>query len=208
MSSRVDAEVFLAMHLAFDEFGHTLWGGKMLSKVMALTLFFWSYAESSQILELVGQVPSVQFDTGTCTRYWDSHCWPFFRLDIAPTDENYLKLSESNPINRIQIDLASLIPKQDDEEEFHLNKILPPGTPTTPQLNEEECQCIAVNSHTARCRIKGWKREKPRNSSATTSASARETLPFMSTSTCSLSAKAHCTARQRTKWVLIWTIKL
>ena len=72
MSLTMYAKEFLAMHFAFDEFGHILWGAKKPIIVMtdnkALTRFFSGEAYPAFTLEFLRSNPSVQFFISTCTR--------------------------------------------------------------------------------------------------------------------------------------------
>ena len=112
--------MFLAMHFAFDEFGHILWGAKKPIIVMtdnkALTRFFqakhippslWNFCDQTlQFNFLLAHVPGVE---NPAADYLS-------RLEIRPEDRVHLKLTDTIPIHRIEIDIASRTPKQEEDE--------------------------------------------------------------------------------------------
>ena len=124
MSLTMYAKEFLAMHLAFDEFAHILWGVKKPTIVMtdnkALTRFFqskrlppklWNYRDQALQFDFVlAHVPGVE---NPAADYLS-------RIDIHPKDRIHLKLHDEIPANEVEFDLASKTPKQDDEEEEYI----------------------------------------------------------------------------------------
>ena len=124
MSLTMYAKEFLAMHFAFDEFAHILWGVKKPTIVMtdnkALTRFFqskrippklWNYCDQALQFDFVlAHVPGVE---NPAADYLS-------RIDIHPKDRIHLKLHDEIPVFKVEIDLASKTPKQDDEEEEYI----------------------------------------------------------------------------------------
>ena len=121
MSLTMYAKEFLAMHFAFDEFAHILWGLKKPTIVMtdnkALTRFFhskrirpklWNHCDQALQFDFVlAHVPGVE---NPAADYLS-------RLDINPEDRIHLKSNDQIPVHHIEIDLAAKTPKQDDDEE-------------------------------------------------------------------------------------------
>ena len=148
MSLTMYAKEFLAMHFAFDEFGHILWGVKKPIIVMtdnkALTRFFqakqippktiWNFCDQTlQFNFILAHVPGVE---NPAADYLS-------RLDIAPSDRIHLKLKDTIPVHHIEIDLASQTPKQDeDEDDYH------PDEQTSSQqqtpLTEEQINAVMM----------------------------------------------------------------
>ena len=124
MSLTMYAKEFLAMHFAFDEFAHILWGVKKPTIVMtdnkALTRFFqskrippklWNYCDQALQFDFVlAHVPGVE---NPAADYLS-------RIDIHPKDRIHLKLHDEIPVFKVEIDLASKTPKQDDEEDDYI----------------------------------------------------------------------------------------
>ena len=124
MSLTMYAKEFLAMHFAFDEFAHILWGVKKPTIVMtdnkALTRFFqskrippklWNYCDQTLQFEFVlAHVPGTE---NPAADYLS-------RLDIRPEERIHLKLNDEIPVFHVEIDLASRTPKQDEEEEEYI----------------------------------------------------------------------------------------
>ena len=120
MSLTMYAKEFLAMHFAFDEFGHILWGTKKPIIVMtdnkALTRFFqanhippslWNFCDQTlQFNFLLAHVPGVENPAAD----------NLSRLEIRPEDRVHSKLTDTIPIHRIEIDIASRTPKQEEDE--------------------------------------------------------------------------------------------
>ena len=136
MSLTIYAKEFLAMHFAFDEFAHILWGVKKPTIVMtdnkALTRFFqakrippklWNHCD--QALQFDAHVLGVE---NPAADYLS-------RLHIIPEDRIHLKLNDQIPVHHIEIDLAAKTPKQDeDEEDYDPDQQQPDvATPTTHQ---------------------------------------------------------------------------
>ena len=137
MSLTMYAKEFLAMHFAFDEFAHILWGVKKPTIVMtdnkALTRFFqfkrippklWNYCDQALQFDFVlAHVPGVE---NLAADYLS-------RIDIHPKDRIHLKLHDEIPVFTVEMDLASRTPKQDDEEEEYIpDKTDVPDTTTSP----------------------------------------------------------------------------
>ena len=125
------------MHFAFDEFAHILWGVKKPTIVMtdnkALTRFFqskrilpklWNYCDQALQFDFVlAHVPGVE---NPAADYLS-------RIDIHPKDRIHLKLHDEIPVFKVEIDLASKTPKQDDEEEEYIpDETDVPDTTTSP----------------------------------------------------------------------------
>ena len=120
MSLTMYAKEFLAMHFAFDEFGHILWGAKKPIIVMtdnkALTRFFrrntsrlhcgFFVIELFSSIFLLARVPGAE---NPAADYLS-------RLEIRPEDRVHLKLTDTIHIRRIEIDIASRTPKQEEDE--------------------------------------------------------------------------------------------
>ena len=120
MSLTIYAKEFLAMHFAFDEFGHILWGAKKPIIVMtdnkALTRFFqakhippslWNFCDQTlQFNFILAHVPGVE---NPAADY-------FSRLEIRPEERVHLKLTDSIPVHQIEIEIASKTPKQEEDE--------------------------------------------------------------------------------------------
>ena len=137
MSLTMYAKEFLAMHFAFDELAHILWGVTKPTIVMtdnkALTRFFqskrippklWNYCDQALQFDFVlAHVPGVE---NPAADYLS-------RIDIHPKDRIHLKLHDEIPVFKVEIDLASKTPKQDDEEEEYIpDETNVPDTTTSP----------------------------------------------------------------------------
>ena len=105
MSLTMYAKEFLAMHFAFDEFGHILWCAKKPIIVMtdnkALTRFFQAK-----------HIPASFWNF--CDQMLQFNC--LLAHEIRPEDRVHLKLTDTIPIHRIEIDIASRTPKQEEDE--------------------------------------------------------------------------------------------
>ena len=152
MSLTMYAKEFLAMHFAFDEFAHILWGVKKPTIVMtdnkALTRFFqskrippklWNYCDQTLQFEFVlAHVPGTE---NPAADYLS-------RLDIRPEERIHLKLNEI-PVFHVEIDLASRTPKQDEEEEEEYipddqhTTTTKQNAPSTPSWTRSPC--VATN---------------------------------------------------------------
>ena len=116
MSITMYAKEFLAMHFAFDEFGHILWGAKKPIIVMtdnkALTRFFqakhispslWNFCDQTlQFNFILAHIPGVE---NPAADY----------LSIRPEERVHLKLNDSIPVHHIEIEIASKTPKQEED---------------------------------------------------------------------------------------------
>ena len=150
MSLTMYAKEFLAMHFAFDEFAHILWGVKKPTIVMtdnkALTRFFqskrippklWNHCDQALQFDFVlAHVPGVEIPAADYLS----------RLDINPEDRIHLKLNDQIPVHYIEIDLAAKTPKQDDDEEDY-----DPDQPqhNTPADTPEQDKPETTNTHDA-----------------------------------------------------------
>ena len=117
MSLTMYAKEFLAMH-------YILWAVKKPTIVMtdnkALTRFFqskrippklWNYCDQALQFDFVlAHVPGVE---NPAVDYLS-------RIDINPADRIHLKLHDEIPVFKVEIDLASKTPKQDDDEEEYI----------------------------------------------------------------------------------------
>ena len=65
--------------------------------------------------------------------------------EIAPTDRNHLKLTDSIPIHHIEVDLASQITKQDDDkEDFHQDATPLTDSAANPQPATEDVNATLI----------------------------------------------------------------
>ena len=110
---------FLAMHLAFDEFGHIFWGTKKPIKVFTdsktLTGFFqtkhlpqsvWKFCDQTlQFNLVVAHVPGVENPAAE----------NLSSLEIRIEDRIDLKSADSIPVFQVETEIASKTPKQKEE---------------------------------------------------------------------------------------------
>ena len=144
MSLTMYTKVFLAMHFAFDEFGHNLCGVKKPTIVMrenkALTRFFSSKSDTSTILEFFRSKFQLKFTLAHVPQTEEPAVDNLSRLNFEPQDRIHLKLTDNIPVYHIGIDLASKTLKQDNkhkEIDYHAQApqtVLPPGAKA--QLSE------------------------------------------------------------------------
>ena len=137
MSLTMYAKEVLALHFAFEEFAHILWGVKKPTIVMtdnkALTRFFqskrippklWNYCDQALQFDFVlAHVPGVEKPVADYLS----------RLDINPRDRIHLKLHDEIPVYKVEIDLASKTPKLDDDEVEYISEEDAAPDTTTPQ---------------------------------------------------------------------------
>ena len=142
------AKEFLAMHFAFDEFGHILWGAKKPIIVMtdnkALTRFFqakhippspWNFCDQTlQFNFILAHVPGVE---NPAADY-------FSRLEIRPEERVHLKLTNSIPVHHKEIEIASKTPKQEDDEPDYF----PPGETLRQKKSHDAKPTKVTNSET------------------------------------------------------------
>ena len=135
MSRTMYAKEILAMHFAFDEFAQILWGVKKPTIVMTdnkpLTRFFqskrippkpWNYCDQALQFDFVlAHVPGVE---NPAVDYLS-------RIDINPEGWVHLKLHDEIRVFKVEIDLASKTPIQDEDEEEYMPDDVPDAT--TPQ---------------------------------------------------------------------------
>ena len=139
MSLTMYAKEFLAMHFAFDEFAHILWGVKKPTIVMtdnkALTRFFLSKRIPPKLWNHCDQALQFDFVLAHVPGVENPAAGYLSRLDINPEDRIHLKLNHQIPVHHIEIDLAAKAPKQDeDEEDYDPDQQQPDvATPTTHQ---------------------------------------------------------------------------
>ena len=143
------AKEFFAMHFAFDEFGHVLWGVKKPyynhDGSQTSNSFILDQTDSSGIADSLWQGPSVQFHTLECLCINNPAADYLSRLDLAPTDRIRLKLTDSILIQHIEVDLASQTPKQNDnDEDYHPNALLSPDSAATPQPATEVVNALLM----------------------------------------------------------------
>ena len=121
MSLSVYAKEFLAMHFAFNEFGHILWGAKKPVIVMpdnkALTRFFQVKQIPAKLWNFCDQALQVHFILAHIPGKDNPAADYLSRLDIDPLERYHLKLTDSIPVHEIEIDLAAKTPKQEGNEE-------------------------------------------------------------------------------------------
>ena len=147
MSLTMYAKEFLAMHFAFDEFGHILWGAKKPIIVMtdnkALTRFFqakhippslWNFCDQTlQFNFILAHVPGVE---NLAANYLS-------RLEIRPEERVHLKLTDSIPVHHIEIEIVSKTPKQEDDEPGYF-----PPSATLRQKSLDAKPMKVINSET------------------------------------------------------------
>ena len=106
------------MHFAFDEFGHISWGAKKHIIVMtdnkALTRFFSGKAHPAFTLQFFDQTFQFDFLLALVTGVENPAADYVSRLGIRPEDRAHLKITDTIPIRRIKIDIASRTPKQEE----------------------------------------------------------------------------------------------
>ena len=144
------AKDFLAMHFAFDEFAHILWGVKKPTTVMtdnkALTRFFQSKRIPSELWNHCDQALQFDFVLANVPGVENPAADYLSRIDINSEDRIHLKLNDQIPVHYIEIDLAAKTPKQDDDEEDY--DLKQPQHPTTPDPLEQN-QLDALNTQDA-----------------------------------------------------------
>ena len=150
MSLTMYAKEFLAMHFAFDEFGHILWGAKKPIIVMrdnkALTRFFhsqvkhippslWNYCDQTlQFNFILAHVPGVDYPAADYLS----------KLEIRPEERVHLKLTVSIPVHHKEIDIASETPKQEKDEPDYF----PPSEPLRKKKSHDAKPMKVTNSET------------------------------------------------------------
>ena len=148
MSLTMYAKEFLAMHFAFDEFGHILWGAKKPIIVMtdnkALTRFFqakhippslWNFCDQTlQFHFILAHVPGVE---NPAADYLS-------RLEIRPEERVHLKLTDSIPVHHIEIEIASKTPKQEEDEPDYF----PPSQSLRQKRSHDAKPMKVINSET------------------------------------------------------------
>ena len=137
MSLTMYAKEFLAMYFAFDEFTHILWGVKKPTIVMtdnkALTKFFQSKRVPPKLWNDCDQALQFDFVLAHVPGVENPAADYLSRIDIHPKDRIHLKLHDEIPVFKVEIDLASKTPKQDDEEEEYIpDETNVPDTATSP----------------------------------------------------------------------------
>ena len=148
MSLTMYAKEFLAMHFAFDEFGHILWDAKEPIIVMtdneALTRFFqakhippslWNFCDQTlQFNFILAHVPGVE---NPAADYLS-------RLEIRPEERVHLKLPDSIPVHHIEIEIASRTPKQEEDELDYF----PPSETVRKKRSHDAKPMKVINSET------------------------------------------------------------
>ena len=124
MSLTMYAKEFLAMHFAFDEFAHILWGVKKPTIVMtdnkALTRFFQSKRIPPKLWNYCNQTLQFEFVLAHVPGTENPAADYLSRLDIRPEERIHLKLNDEIPVFHVEIDLASRTPNHDEEEEEYI----------------------------------------------------------------------------------------
>ena len=149
MSLTMYAKAILAMHFAFDEFDHILWGVKKPTIVMtdnkALTRFFSNQSGCHQNCGIHCD-QALQFDLNPRTMSWKPSRWLPVQARHYPGDRIHLKLNDQIRVHYIEIDLVAKTPKQDDDEEDY-----DPDQPQHPTTADplEQNQLNAPNTHDA-----------------------------------------------------------
>ena len=147
MSLTMYAE-FLAMHFAFDEFGHILWGAMKPIIVMtdnkALTRFFrakhippslWNFCDQTlQFNFILAHVPGVE---NPAADYLS-------RLEIRPEERVHLKITDSTPVHHIESEIASKTPKQEEDEPEYF----PPSETLRQKKSHDAKPMKVINSET------------------------------------------------------------
>ena len=107
MSLTIYAKEFLAMHFAFNEFGHILWAVKkpviVMTDNMALTKFIQAKQIPSKLCKFYDQALQVHLILAHVPGKGNLAADYLLRLDIDPLDKFYLKLTDSITIHKIEI---------------------------------------------------------------------------------------------------------
>ena len=142
------AKEFLAMHFAFNEFGHVLWGAKKPIMVMTdkkpLTRFFqakhippslWNFCDQTlQFNFVLAHVPCVE---NPAADYLS-------RLEIRREERVHLQLTDSIPVHHIEIEIASKTPKQEEDEPDYF----PPSETLRQKKSNDAKPMKVINSET------------------------------------------------------------
>ena len=156
MSLTMYAKKFLAMRFAFDEFGHILWGAKKpiinMTDNKALTRFF----QAKHITPHFGLFATKLFSSMFYYHMYQDLKIPDYlsRLEIRPEDRVHLKLTDTIPIHRIEIDIASRTPKQEEDERDYFPTSEPLGRKRQKDVKEMN---LAINTHVAQDDGRGMK---------------------------------------------------
>ena len=146
MSLTMYAKEFLAMHFAFDEFGHILWGAKKSIIVMidnkALTRFFQAKHIPPSLWKFCDQ--TLQFNFILAQGVENPAADYLSRLEIRPEERVHLKLTDSIPVHHIEIGIASKTPKQEEDEPDYF----PPGETLRQKKSHDAKPRKVINSET------------------------------------------------------------
>ena len=158
MSLTMYAKQFLAMHFAFDESGHILWGAKKPIIVMtdnkALTRFFWAKHIPPSLWNFCDQTLQFNFLLAHVPGVENPAADYLSRLEIRPEERVHLKFTDNIPIHRIEIDIASRASKQEEDQ--------PDYFPTSEPLRRKrqkdvKAMNLAINTDVAHDDGKGMK---------------------------------------------------
>ena len=143
MSLTMFAKEFLAIFFACDQFGHILWGVYkyliVLTDNKALIPFFEAEQFSSNSGTFCDQAIQFNFKLAHEPFIENPAADYLSHLDRSPTDKLYLELTDSGPIHRIQMDVASKTPKRDENEEgFNSVEVTQPDRTMPTSLSGEQ----------------------------------------------------------------------
>ena len=121
MSLTMYAKEYVAMHFAFDECAHFLWGVKKLTIVMTnmkpLTRFFQSKTIPPKLWNYCDQALQFDFVLAHAPGFENTAADYLSEIEINLQDRIHLKLHDEILVFKVEIDLASKPPKQDDDED-------------------------------------------------------------------------------------------
>ena len=118
MSLTMYAKELLAMHFAFDELAHILWGVKkssiVITDVKALTRFFQSKRIPPKLQNYCNQALQFDFFLGHVPGVENPAAGYLSRIDINPKDRIHLKFHDGMPIFKVKVDLARRRPSNNE----------------------------------------------------------------------------------------------
>ena len=108
------AKEFLAVHFAFDQFTHILWGSTLPTIVLtdnkSLTRFFQSKTIPALLWRAVDQLMSFSFVLGHIPGVANVAADYLSRMHINPADKIQLKISERIPVIAVEVDITPKVP--------------------------------------------------------------------------------------------------
>ena len=109
-----------------------------MTDIRAVTRFFQASRTPPKLWIFCDPVHLLNFTLALVPGIENAAADYFSCLDLAPTDKVILKMTDSFSVHHFGIDLASRIPKQDeDEEDFHTNATPSSDSAATHQSNAE-----------------------------------------------------------------------